>query len=398
VVVSGTLAGEPSDETRYYYNAATARLDSIVSTAGTATIARARWTYDRGGRVTEQRVAAGTGTGTALGLRYTWGLGTVDLVGVRDAGGNQYYVVQDKLGSVRGLYRQDGTWWMRQSFAPYGGLLTRDTTTVGASVPLRYAWTGREYDAETGWYYFRARYYDPQQRRFVQEDPVGYAGGMNLYAYVEGRPLGATDPSGLMMEADVPDYGGDGREPWYRQFGSTYADFSLAREEAEYETWVAAGGQIENGKRVLGYIATYSNGDTRAITREQYLAYAGRVEVGPLEPVSTLQAVPGERPAPGTPVFLGDNITRNGRVAAIIDKVFDAFYIEGENIGPVYLNLKKVFEKPQSGVSKFLFGRRTNLRYSGSIESIWYGWKVDIDGYINRYSGEGAFIVQPWTD
>jgi RHS repeat-associated protein len=67
VVVSGTLAGEPSDETRYFYNATTARLDSIVSTAGTATIARARWTYDRGGRVTEQRVAAGTGTGTTLG-------------------------------------------------------------------------------------------------------------------------------------------------------------------------------------------------------------------------------------------------------------------------------------------------------------------------------------------
>jgi RHS repeat-associated protein len=67
VVVSGTLAGEPSDETRYFYNATTARLDSIVSTAGTATIARARWAYDRGGRVTEQRVAAGTGTGTTLG-------------------------------------------------------------------------------------------------------------------------------------------------------------------------------------------------------------------------------------------------------------------------------------------------------------------------------------------
>ncbi|MBK9067356.1 MAG: hypothetical protein IPL76_10845 [Gemmatimonadetes bacterium] len=34
---------------------------------------------------------------------------------------------------------------------------------------LRYRWTGREWDAETGWYFHRARYYDPGQRRFVQE-------------------------------------------------------------------------------------------------------------------------------------------------------------------------------------------------------------------------------------
>jgi RHS repeat-associated protein len=88
---------------------------------------------------------------------------------------------------------------MRQSFAPYGALVARDTTTAGASVPLRYGWTGREYDAETGWYYFRARYYAPQQRRFVQEDPIGDAGGPNLYAYVAGRVFDARDPSGLKV-------------------------------------------------------------------------------------------------------------------------------------------------------------------------------------------------------
>jgi len=180
-----------------------------------------------------------------------------------------YYAVQDKLGSVRGLYRRDGTWWMRQTFAPYGALVARDTTTAGASVPLRYGWTGREYDAETAWYYFRARYYDPQQRRFVQEDPAGSAGGSNLYAYVGGRPLEATDPSGMMMEADIPSNSG-GQVPWYLSFGSTYADYSLGREESEYDAWVAAGAQVDHGYRVY-------NGSGPIITRVT-VTYGGESE------------------------------------------------------------------------------------------------------------------------
>jgi RHS repeat-associated protein len=62
---------------------------------------------------------------------------------------------------------------------------------------LRYGWTGREYDAETGLYFHRARSYSAVQHRFTQEDPLGYAGGANLFAYVGGSPLERRDPSGL---------------------------------------------------------------------------------------------------------------------------------------------------------------------------------------------------------
>jgi hypothetical protein len=44
----------------------------------------------------------------------------------------------------------------------------------------------------------RTRYYDPAVGRFVQEDKIGRAGGLNLYAYAGGRPLAARDPSGTM--------------------------------------------------------------------------------------------------------------------------------------------------------------------------------------------------------
>lgn len=47
-----------------------------------------------------------------------------------------------------------------------------------------------------GLYYHRARMYAPAIGRFAQPDPIGLAGGNNLYAYVENDPLNATDPSG----------------------------------------------------------------------------------------------------------------------------------------------------------------------------------------------------------
>ena len=60
-----------------------------------------------------------------------------------------------------------------------------------------YMFTGRRFDSETGLYYYRARYYSPQLRRFIEPDPIGFEGGMNLYAYVGNDPVNLIDPYGL---------------------------------------------------------------------------------------------------------------------------------------------------------------------------------------------------------
>ncbi|HEV7684565.1 MAG TPA: RHS repeat-associated core domain-containing protein [Pyrinomonadaceae bacterium] len=66
----------------------------------------------------------------------------------------------------------------------------------GGGSLTRYTYTGREYDGRADLYYYRARWYDPDSGRFTSEDPIGLSGGINLYTYVENKPLKFVDPQG----------------------------------------------------------------------------------------------------------------------------------------------------------------------------------------------------------
>jgi len=67
-----------------------------------------------------------------------------------------------------------------------------------SSAPVVYGFTGRQLDAESGLYHYRARVYDAGTARFLQPDPIGFEGGdSNLYRYVRNRPLMYRDPMGL---------------------------------------------------------------------------------------------------------------------------------------------------------------------------------------------------------
>jgi RHS repeat-associated protein len=56
----------------------------------------------------------------------------------------------------------------------------------------------------SGLLYRRNRYYDPQTGRFTQEDPIGLAGGLNLYGVANGDPVSYSDPYGLKSEECIP--------------------------------------------------------------------------------------------------------------------------------------------------------------------------------------------------
>jgi RHS repeat-associated protein len=178
---------------RYGYDVAGRRIvKRVYSSASGGTAGYLRMSY-RGDQVAFETDSAGS----TIGLRYEWGMGTDQLLAVRDAAGHHFYTARDLLGSIRTLTKRDGTWLRSERFSPYGTSVDVDSATAGVGIALRYGWTGREYDAETGFYFLRARYYSPSLRRFVQADPIGTSGGSNVYAYAGGSPLEASDPSGL---------------------------------------------------------------------------------------------------------------------------------------------------------------------------------------------------------
>ena len=80
-------------------------------------------------------------------------------------------------------------------------------------------------DGESGFYLCTLRYYDPSAGRWITRDPIGYAGGTNLYGYVGNDPVNMTDPSGLIpnhhQSKTLNVYGGD-QGPSVSGWGWTY--------------------------------------------------------------------------------------------------------------------------------------------------------------------------------
>jgi RHS repeat-associated protein len=107
-------------------------------------------------------------------------------------GWDAYFYLADAAGNVVGMTDSTGVLVSEYRYDPFGKTLTLQD---GVPNPLRFA--GREYDAETGLYYFRARYYDPELGRFASEDPTGLSGGANPYVYAANDPVNHSDPSGL---------------------------------------------------------------------------------------------------------------------------------------------------------------------------------------------------------
>ena len=116
----------------------------------------------------------------------------------------------NELGSVLGTFSSGGMPNLYR-YDPWG--VTTAMPNHGLDVPQRFA--GQQWDNLAGLYYLRARYYDPEIGRFISQDPLGLAAGLNPYAYAGNDPVNQADPSGMdcvyapaLAEQISPGYGG----------------------------------------------------------------------------------------------------------------------------------------------------------------------------------------------
>ena len=108
----------------------------------------------------------------------------------QERGGSTYYYMADGLGSIRNLVDSSEDTQNTYDYYAFG----RELGTWTENVTNRYTYTAREWDAESGIYYYRARYYSGGGK-FNSRDPVD--GLRNLYAYVKSMPCNRVDPTGL---------------------------------------------------------------------------------------------------------------------------------------------------------------------------------------------------------
>ncbi len=108
------------------------------------------------------------------------------------------WYLADRLGSTRALIDQNGVLLSRLQYDSFGNILSESNAAAGD----RFKFTGREFDGDTGLYYYRARSYDPLTGEFVNQDPLGFAAGdTNLQRYAGNDPINNTDPLGLQSIA-----------------------------------------------------------------------------------------------------------------------------------------------------------------------------------------------------
>ncbi len=177
-----------------------------------------RYIYD------EQNILQEYDGNNTLQASFSHGPGIDETLYLDSVGSGGFTFTSDGIGSTTELL-QGGNVVQDYVYDAFGNIVSQTGTTTN---PFTY--TGREYDSESGLYYYRARYYDPDIGRFIQEDPIGFAGGINYYIYANNNPIIFTDPSGLepTPDCDPPDRGCEECATCYaKEYTRRYPDADL---------------------------------------------------------------------------------------------------------------------------------------------------------------------------
>lgn len=147
-------------------------------------------------------------------------------------------VVSDHLGTPLSMYDEQGQATWEITLDSYGAV--RQGRGRAQDCPFRYQ--GQYEDVETGLYYNRFRYYDPEAGNYISQDPLGLEGGTAFYAYV-ADPNTYCDPYGLKpcfttqagqeyAERIIKKYGGTLEKEGYYKFPNRRAARQTASEIA----------------------------------------------------------------------------------------------------------------------------------------------------------------------
>ena len=175
----------------FYYDGGGNRLKAVRNGVET------RYIYDAAGRL-----LAEANENNVITRYYIYGNGL--LATVTPAGGTYCYHFNG-VGSTIAMTDASQNIVNQYSYDPFGNIANQQETITQ---PFKYVGQYGVMTEPNGFYYMKARYYDPAVGRFISEDPIGFEGGdVNLMAYVGNNPVTGIDPSGLCGKNSNSDSG-----------------------------------------------------------------------------------------------------------------------------------------------------------------------------------------------
>ncbi len=178
-----------NSKTEFTYDGLSRRVRITERNAANTITGDKRYLWAGGNQPAEEREANGT---TVTKRYFPQG---EQRMGGADAG--FYYYTKDHLGSVREITNSSGALATRYDFDLWG-----KRTKLSGSMETEVGFTGHHHHAKSGLVLTWFRAYDAELQQWLSADPLGEAGGMNLYGYVGGNPINRIDPLGL--QGDCP--------------------------------------------------------------------------------------------------------------------------------------------------------------------------------------------------
>src|SRR6266496_425353 len=191
-------------ETRYIYDGM-----RVIQERDASNVPRV--SYTRGIDLSGSLEGAG-GIGGLLSLSHAYQSGSGSFTNHNyyhaDGGGNITYLV-DSSQSMVASYRYD----------PFGNTISSSGTLASANV---YRFSSKEQMPNTGLYYYGYRFYDPNLQRWLNRDPYGEDGGINLYGFAKNEPLNQIDRDGRQLQWILKKCFGSGLRNSGSQLGGRY--------------------------------------------------------------------------------------------------------------------------------------------------------------------------------
>ena len=176
------------------------RTEAVWRPTGWVTNEVVRYLYD-GNRVIQERDSSNT-----VLVTYTRGLdlsGTIEgaggiggLLARTHPGNHHFYYHSDANGNVTAIINQSTNLVAQYRYDPFGNLVAQTGPLAEGNL---YRFSSKEFHQASGLYYYGYRFYDPNLQRWLNRDPIGEVGGINLYGFVQNNPVDYQDSFGMYV-------------------------------------------------------------------------------------------------------------------------------------------------------------------------------------------------------